>query len=160
MNSFRDEFIFETLSMPTAQWLVCLLLLPYRTDDQRPHGVIITLLTRQNDVPTSFWRNDDVIITLCGRSVYLFSPTTWKRPLFCHGFRLLPGSAVSLIMTSSNGNISALMALYAGNSPVTGEFPTQRPVTRSFGVFFDLHMNKRLSKHWWGWWFETPSRSL
>ena len=30
---------------------------------------------------------------------------------------------------------SALMALCAGNSPVTGEFPAQRPVTRSFDVF-------------------------
>ena len=43
----------------------------------------------------------------------------------------------------------------AGNSPVSGEFPTQRPVTRSYDVFFDLHPNKRLSKQWWGWWFET-----
>ena len=33
---------------------------------------------------------------------------------------------------------SALLAFCAGNSPVTGEFPTQRPVTRSFDVFFDL----------------------
>ena len=55
---------------------------------------------------------------------------------------------------------SALLALCAGNSPVTGEFPSQRPVTRSFDVFFDLRLNKRLSKHSWGWWFETPSRSL
>ena len=45
-------------------------------------------------------------------------------------------------------------------SPVTGEFPAQRPVTRSFGVFFDLRLNKRSSKHSWGWWFETPSRLL
>ena len=41
-----------------------------------------------------------------------------------------------------------------------GEFPTQRPVTRSFDVFFDLRLNKRLSKQPWGWWFETPSWSL
>ena len=54
---------------------------------------------------------------------------------------------------------STLLAIYAGNS-VTGEFPTQRPVTRSFDVFFDLRLNKRLSKQWWDWWFETPSRSL
>ena len=40
---------------------------------------------------------------------------------------------------------SALLAICAGNSPVTDEFPTQRPVTRSFDVFFDLRMNKRLS---------------
>ena len=55
---------------------------------------------------------------------------------------------------------SALLALCAGNSPVTGEFPAQRPVTRSFDAFFDLHLNKRLSKQPWGWWFETPSWSL
>ena len=36
----------------------------------------------------------------------------------------------------------------------------QRPVTRSFDVFFDLCLDKRLSKKSWGWWFETPSRSL
>ena len=55
---------------------------------------------------------------------------------------------------------SALLALCAGNSPVTGEFPAQRPVTRSFDVSFDLRLNKRLSKQSWGWWFETPSCSL
>ena len=53
-----------------------------------------------------------------------------------------------------------LLAICAGNSPVPGEFPTQRPVTRSFDVFFDLHLNKRLSKQWWGWWFETLTRPL
>ena len=53
----------------------------------------------------------------------------------------------------------ALLALCAGNSPVTGEFSAQRPVvTRSFDVFFDLRLNKRLSKQWWCWWFETQSR--
>ena len=55
---------------------------------------------------------------------------------------------------------SALLAICTGNSPVTGEFLSQRPVTRSFDVFFDLRLNKRLSKHSWGWWFETPSHSL
>ena len=39
---------------------------------------------------------------------------------------------------------SALLAICAGNSPVTGEFPAQRPVTRSFDVFFDRHMNKKV----------------
>ena len=50
------------------------------------------------------------------------------------------------LMTSSNGNISALLALCDGNPPVTGGFPSQRPGTRSFDVFFDLRLNKRLSK--------------
>ena len=56
--------------------------------------------------------------------------------------------------------VSALLALCAGNSPVPGEFPSQRPVTRSFDVLFDLRLNKRLSKQSWGWWFETPSCTL
>ena len=55
---------------------------------------------------------------------------------------------------------SALLAICAGNSPVPGEFCAQRPVTRSFDVFFDLPLNKRLSKHSWGWWFETLSGPL
>ena len=43
---------------------------------------------------------------------------------------------------------------------LTSGFPSQRPVTRSFDVFFYLCLNKRLSKQWWGWWFETLSRPL
>ena len=57
------------------------------------------------------------------------------------------------MMTSSNGNIF----------DVTGhlcKFPTQRPVTRSSDTFFDLRLNKRLSKQWGDWWFETLSRPL
>ena len=63
-------------------------------------------------------------------------------------------------MTSWNGSISALLALCAGNSRVTGEFPSQRPVMWSFDVSFDLRLNKRLSKQSWSWWFETPSHSM
>ena len=55
---------------------------------------------------------------------------------------------------------SALLALCVGNSPVPGEFPAQRPVTRNFDVFFDLCLNKWLSKQTWGWRFETPSSPL
>ena len=55
---------------------------------------------------------------------------------------------------------SALLAICAGNSLVTCELPAQRPVTRSFDVFFDLRLNKRLGKTSWGWWFETPTRPL
>ena len=55
---------------------------------------------------------------------------------------------------------SELLALCAGNSPVPGEFPAQRPVARIFDAFWDLCLNKRLSKQWWGWWFETPSCPL
>ena len=55
---------------------------------------------------------------------------------------------------------SVLLAIFVGNSPGTGEFPAQRPVTRSFDVFFDLRLNKGLSKQSWGWWFETLSCPL
>ena len=39
---------------------------------------------------------------------------------------------------------SELLAFCAGKSPVTGEFPSQRPVAWSFDVLFDLRLNKRL----------------
>ena len=55
---------------------------------------------------------------------------------------------------------SVLLALCAGNSPVSGEFAAQRPVTRIFDVFFDLRLIKRLNKHSRGWWFETLLRPL
>ena len=51
----------------------------------------------------------------------------------------------------------ALLAICATNSPVTGEFPAQ--MASNF-FFFDLRLNKQLSKQSWGWWFETPSRPL
>ena len=57
------------------------------------------------------------------------------------------------MMTSSKGNMFRVTGfcagnsrVTAGNSPVTGEFPSHRPVTRSFDAFFDLRLNKRLSK--------------
>ena len=46
------------------------------------------------------------------------------------------------------------------NSPITDEFPSQRPVTRGFDVFFDLRLNKQLSKQWRRRGFETPARPL
>ena len=55
---------------------------------------------------------------------------------------------------------SALLTLWAGNSLVTGEFPSQWPVTRRFDVFFYLRLNKRMSKESKHMWFQMPSRSL
>ena len=56
------------------------------------------------------------------------------------------------MMTSSNGNI------FRVTGHLCGEFTG--PVTRNFDVFFDLHLNKRLSKQSRGWRFETPSHPL
>ena len=63
------------------------------------------------------------------------------------------------MMTSSNANI------FRVTGPLCGEFPghrspTQRLVTRSFDDFYNLRLNKRLSKQPWGWWFEMLSCSL
>ena len=65
-----------------------------------------------------------------------------------------------IMMTSSNENIFRVTGPLCGEFTGPGELPTQRPVTRSFDVFFHLRLNKRLSKQPWGWWFEMPSWSL
>ena len=69
-------------------------------------------------------------------------------------------SSVFCMMTSSNGTIFRVTGPLCGDFTGPGEFPAQWPVTRSFDVFFDLRLNKRLSKQPWGWWFETPPWSL
>ena len=80
----------------------------------------------------------------------LYKKTAQKRQIMRH--------TAFFMMTSSNGNIFRVTGHLCREVP--GEFPTQRPVTRSFDVYFDLRLNKRLSKQSWGWWFETPSLPL
>ena len=53
-----------------------------------------------------------------------------------------------------------LLSLCAWIAPVTDEFPSQRPVTQSFDVFFDVRLNKRLDNQSWSRRFETPLRSF
>ena len=69
-----------------------------------------------------------------------------------------PSQIMWVMMTSSNGTFSASLVLCERNPPVIGGFPPQRPVTLSFDVFFDLRLNKRLSKRSRRCWFEAPSR--
>ena len=79
----------------------------------------------------------------------------WKNFLSFAIYVIYSFNKISVIMmTSSNENI------FRVTGPLCGEFPSQRPVSRKFDVFLDLCLNKRLSKHSWGWWFETPSRPL
>ena len=63
--------------------------------------------------------------------------------------------ARSLMMASSNGNIFRVTGPCASNSPVTDEFPSQKPVTRIFDVFSDLRLNKLSRKQSRLWRFET-----
>ena len=70
-------------------------------------------------------------------------------------------SAHSICKSAFNADVSyddvikwkhffALLPLCAGNSPMSGEFPSQRPVTRSIGVSLICTLDKRLSKQSWG----------
>ena len=71
-------------------------------------------------------------------------------------FAKIIGTYAYNTMTSSNGNIFRVTGPLCGEFTGPGEFPTQRPVARSFDVFFDLRLNKRLSKQSWGWWLRRP----
>ena len=90
---------------------------------------------------------NDYPVSVLNISIFRVNNVTWERHRITR--------SVSM-MTSSNGNVFRV----TGHSPATDEIPSQRPVTRSFDVFFDLRLNKRLSKQSKHWWFETPSRSL
>ena len=89
----------------------------------------------------------------------------------CHTYKVGVITLVSILIKLSlaryswwrhqmERNIFRVTGPLCGEFTGPGEFPSQRPVTRSFDVFFDLRLNKRLSKQPWGWWFETPPWSL
>ena len=97
----------------------------------------------------SWWKHFPLIGHLCAKSTsdwWIFP----QKGLLCGDF----------MMTSSNGNIFRVTGPLCREFTCPGEFPAQRPVTRSFDVFFDLRLNKRLCKQPWGWWFERLSRPL
>ena len=77
---------------------------------------------------------------------------------------VIPSNSMGLLvmMSSSNGNIFRVTSalLCSGNTPVADEFPSQRPVTRSFDIFFYLCLNNRLSKQSRDWWYQAPLRPL
>ena len=99
------------------------------------------------------------LCAICLKVFSLNGPASQVPTLFAlHGVNM--SICDSHMMASSNGNIFRVTGPLWGEFTGPGEFPTQRPVKRSFDVFFDLRLNERLSKQPWGWWFETPSWSL
>ena len=110
--------------------------------------------------------------TLRDTSYYLvLIQVCWSTEHFTHNnARTFSESVVLLILTHwpqwktwwrhQMETFSALLAICAGTSLATGEFPAQQPVTRSFDVFFDQCLKQWLSKQSWGWCIETPSRPL
>ena len=103
----------------------------------------------------------------CGgcKNIHISATVRMTNRCDCSGFKVdLPWSLIICVKITWWRHqmviFSALLALCVGNTPVTGQFPSQRPVTRSFDIFFDLRLNKRLSKQSRGSWFETQSYSL
>ena len=94
------------------------------------------------------------------RKIKLHKYTSVSLPFYSTANIQYGKTARWIMMTSSNGNISTLLALCEGNPSVTSEFPAQRTVVRIFDVFFDLRLNKRLCKQSWRRWLKTPWRSL
>ena len=131
--------------IPEAQMVLVILL----------HGTSLTFHTTlwRIFLIESLWLNTSIWIFIISKRSLICSLVTAHR-------RLLEEKWGLRWWRHQMETFSSLLAICEGNSPVTGEFLSQRPVTRSFGVFFDLRLNKRLSKQSWHRWFETPSRSL
>ena len=111
---------------------------------------MVTLVNPLNTTSGHNWTTEKITITVefyssemilqWGRYQASISSLTQQSP---HSMIL---SIRICMMKSSNANIFRVTGPLCGNSPVTGEFPAQRPMTRGFDVFFDLRLNKRLSK--------------
>ena len=76
-----------------------------------------------------------------GNDIFYF-----ERPMSASFNALMEEPIWASMMTSSNGSIFRVNGPLCGEFTGSGEFPTQRPVTRNFDVFFDQRQNKRLSK--------------
>ena len=96
-------------------------------------------------------RSEDTPLSLCLSFALSFGITAvsikwviWQQPWEATGINVMDSNDYAQPWWRHQmETFSALLALCAGNSPLT-----------------DLRLNKRLGKQWWGWWFETPSRPL
>ena len=138
----RDLMVTVTESFRVRPYEVHIMIV---MDTSYPSGL---LHCHWGNMTTAHWGN--MMIALVRVATELAEKDSWTFPW------LFPDSWWRCQMET----FSALLALCEGNSPVTGEFPSQRPVMRSFDFFFDLRLNKQLSKQSRHWWFETPSRSI
>ena len=86
----------------------------------------------------------------------LFFTSLVKRTIRWNTLRMYLQFYSKFMMMSSNGNIFHVTGhlCWELTGPRIHRSPVNSP-TRSFDIFFDMHLNKRLSKQSWGWWFET-----
>ena len=89
-------------------------------------NMIYKILLGRSTVMEYFWTTAN----MSWRNVLMWTAWTAEKCILCNAW-----------WRHQMETISALLALCAGNSPVTGEFPVQMPVTRSFDFFYDLHLN-------------------
>ena len=111
----------------------------------------------------AFLCHDVIIPTLLVESMYIF---VFQLPFLVNFFTEIYVTIIDEFQKTTMNCCVLTLIIYIvrrrvySRSPVCGEFPAQRPVTRSFDIFFDLRLNKRLHKQSWGWWFETLSCPL
>ena len=118
--------------------------------------VIMTYATSFISLMARFWWKQNINISTKFKLIYKKA----KTEINIYITNLFPASHIWLMMTPSNGNIFRVTGPLCREFTGPGESPSQRPVTRSFDAFFDLRLNKQLTKQLWGWWFETPSWPL
>ena len=114
---------------------------PIPVGDVRPWWLVITAATSHNN--NVIYRLPWSTVVRCDTSQYLHNTYTFSLPM----------------KTSSNGNIFRVTGPMWGESAGHPWIPLSKPVSRSFGVFFDQRLNKRLSKQPRGRWFKLPWRS-
>ena len=118
------------------------------------NGAVLSSIFRQDD---QFWVVHLCLLTchlrilqaLTGRKLpevwgflwYLGHQALGSRGLCC---RFCPCDNQNTWWRHQMETFSMLLAICVGNSPVTGEFPTKRPVTRSFDVFWLVNKKKVL----------------
>ena len=116
------------------------------------HGT--TVVSHELHGISNHWQFDCAFNSLIGlrneenmKGLHLLSLNKMQRESTCDHWS--KGLILWNMMTSSNGNIFRVTGPLCGEFTSPGEFPTQRPVMWSFDVFFDLHLNKWLSKQQW-----------
>ena len=106
---------------------------------RHPSDLVGLLAVERDDIP--------ILICITHTHIYIYICTRITHFLSSSIESLFKTNAIRVSHSYHQmETFSALLALCAGNSPVTAEFTTQRPVTRGFGVLFGLSLNKRLSK--------------
>ena len=147
------SFISFLISKPIPSWPFCIYLV-------RSSPAFFSTTTTSFQVITSMWGD----LKDCGGREQQFKEQTLEQSFAINCFTIRPFHGATILgvpmMTSSNGNIFRVTGRLCGEFTCHRWIPTQRSVTQSFGVFFDLRLNKRLSKQSWDWWFQTPSSSL